>query len=209
ATRLCRPSLSRHTTETVLRSGARTPPDAPANGREPRHSRLVALNLESGKIDWVQGGITEGNDRQSLDDSIFLGPPLPLAGKLYALVEKDNDLRLVCLDPNRGDVVWSQPLITYKKTILQDPGRRLWSAPLAYADGILVCPSNSGAFVGVDLLTHSLVWAHSYVDQPAPAKVDPGVAKKFVSRTVRLAPPKLDATWKNAVPTIAGSKVLV
>ena len=38
------------------------------------------------------------------------------------------------------------------------------AAHLAYADGILVCPTNAGVVLGVDLLSHSLVWAHSYRD---------------------------------------------
>ncbi len=38
------------------------------------------------------------------------------------------------------------------------------AAHLAYADGVLVCPTNAGVILGVDLLSHSLVWAHSYRD---------------------------------------------
>ena len=37
--------------------------------------------------------------------------------------------------------------------------------PSAYGEGILVCPTNAGVILGVDLLTHSLrLWAHTYSD---------------------------------------------
>src|SRR5207253_5507848 len=177
--------------------------------KEIHHNRLVAINLESGKIDWMQGGPAQAEAR-SLDDAVFLGPPLPLAGKLYALMEKESELRLVCLDPHQGEICWNQPLITYKKSVMHECGRRLWAAPLAYEDGILVCPSNSGAVVGVDLLTHSLVWAYSYVEAPAAPMNAPPNAARLVARTSRvLAPPRLTASWKNAGPIIAGGKVII
>jgi len=85
---------------------------------------------------------------------------------------------------------------------------------LAYDEGILVCPSNSGAVVGVDLLTHSLVWAYSYVEAPAAAAgMNPPAnanAARLLARTSRvLAPPRLTATWKNSGPIIAGGKVIL
>src|SRR5205823_313567 len=98
-------------------------------------SRLTALELDTGRVLWTIGGRSPAAGRdnteekketnvagQDLLDTFFLAPPLPLGGKLYLLVEKNTELRLVCLDPTRvvtyGDnlrspeVVWQQSLGT-------------------------------------------------------------------------------------------------
>ena len=36
-----------------------------------------------------------------LADTYFLGRPLPIAGRLYVLTEKQQELQLVCIDPAR------------------------------------------------------------------------------------------------------------
>src|SRR5207302_833396 len=102
-------------------------------------------------------------------ETYFLGAPLSLGGKLYFLNEKNQDIRLVCLDtgklpagtPGPKDIddaiAWVQPLGTAKEKILVDHGRRIHATHIAYGEGILVCPTNAGVILGVDLLTHSLV----------------------------------------------------
>ncbi len=155
---------------------------------------LRAVEIDTGKLVWTIGGQNNGpsNDKDDnakpliagleFQDAFFLGPPLPLAGKLYVLVEKNTELRLLCLDPNRlvpyeraddqgkmvpdqcPELVWQQSLGTANSRLPQDCLRRMTAANLAYADGILVCPTNAGVILGVDLLSHSLVWAHSYRD---------------------------------------------
>lgn len=155
---------------------------------------LRALELETGKIKWSLGGRTKGPAKEKdenaktlisgpeFKDAFFLGPPLPLAGKLYVLVEKNTELRVVCLDPNKlvtyedddkkqvrcPELVWQQSLGTANSRLPQDSLRRMQAAHLAYADGVLVCPTNAGLILGVDLLSHSLVWAHSYRDGSQP-----------------------------------------
>jgi outer membrane protein assembly factor BamB/tetratricopeptide (TPR) repeat protein len=109
-----------------------------------------------------------------LSDCFFLGPPLPLAGKLYVVIEKDGDLRLVCLDPSKMEkctrtptqevptLVWSQVLGQPNGKLPVDSFRRFQAIHLAYADGILVVPTNAGAVLGIDLFSHSLIWAANY-----------------------------------------------
>jgi outer membrane protein assembly factor BamB/tetratricopeptide (TPR) repeat protein len=138
------------------------------------HSRLQAWNLETGKIEWTLGGRSNNKKAPNdLDDSFFLGPPLSLGGKLYFLTERNQELRLVCLDPSKIDIrapeqnlkeaiQWVQTLATTREKMVQDVARRAQAAHLAYGDGVLVCPTNAGAVLGVDLLTHSLVWAYPY-----------------------------------------------
>jgi PQQ-like domain len=180
------------------------------------HNRLVALSLaKEGLVTWVAGG---ADDRDPLGNAIFLGPPLALGGRLYCLIEKDSELKLVCLAHKDGigrqqakpEVQWTQSLILYKKSAHLEIGRRTWAAPMAYDQGILVCPSNAGAVIGVDLLTHSLVWAHSYLaESKQPADMpNPLIGKRAIRPAVRYVPPKMAATWKAASPIIAEGKVI-
>lgn len=157
------------------------------------HSKLLAVNLESGKKAWSLGARTPGGPKPGdpkanvkrdaagfFTDCHFLGAPMPLGGKLYVVVEKEAVLHLACLDPNRTDalgqpaaeLVWSQVLGSPNNRILQDSNRRMQGVHLAYSDGIIVVPTNAGAVLGVDLLSHSLVWSHPYreISQTDPSQ---------------------------------------
>jgi outer membrane protein assembly factor BamB len=179
-------------------------------------SRLTAFDLDSGKFLWELGG---PKDESKIKGSYFLGPPLPLGGKLYVLVDQNAELRLVCLDPPRDDrspptVAWTQMLAAARNKMIGDVGRRTEAVQLAYAEGILVCPTNAGAVFGVDLLSHSLVWAHSYHEgapvatTPVPKMpggqpmVAPGMG--WPQRHVNLGP----KDWKAAAPVLQDGKVV-
>jgi outer membrane protein assembly factor BamB len=137
------------------------------------------------------------------------------------LVEKATELRLVCLDPNKlvpsplkptdhvPDLVWVQTLGTANTKLPDDVLRRLHACHLAYADGILVCPTNAGAVLGVDLLSHSLVWAYSYrkeVSTPVPENI-------MLRRRLPVMPQPAGGStagerWRASAPAIAGGKVV-
>jgi outer membrane protein assembly factor BamB/tetratricopeptide (TPR) repeat protein len=134
-------------------------------------NKLCAYNLRSGKLFWDIAAAPEKAD----EESYFLGPPLPLHGKLYVLTERNQDLRLLCLDPERGTVQWSQLLATTQGRLSQEVTRRTWAAHLSYGEGVLVCPTNAGMLLGVDLLSHAVLWAHSYREkEQTPANVNAG-----------------------------------
>jgi tetratricopeptide (TPR) repeat protein len=143
------------------------------------HNKLYAYNLaQTGKLTWSLG--TEEKD--PLLDHYFLGPPLPLAGKLYLLADKQQEIRLICLDPaalakdNRNiqaAIVSTQTLGMTQEKMQNDPLRRTWAAHLAYGEGILVCPTNAGAVFGVNLLENSLVWAYPYRDKNDVRELSP------------------------------------
>lgn len=189
------------------------------------HSRLYAVAIEGGTISWILGGPkVEGENRQ-LPDAFFLSSPLPLDGKLYTLVEDAlGELHLVCVDPTRlikvGQpnlheplVEWMQPLGTPNIRASQDTVRRLQAAHLAYRDGVMVCPTNSGVVIGVDLLTHSLIWAHSYREQAAESPLNvirpPGGIIIGPGGPTRQAPSNPDASrWRSAPPAIDAGRVV-
>jgi outer membrane protein assembly factor BamB/tetratricopeptide (TPR) repeat protein len=180
---------------------------------------LKCFNIESGKLMWELGG---RSDKTDLADSFFLGAPLPLAGRLYVLNEKETELRLVCLEPKDSvtdvkppppTVVWTQKLATTKDKIQFDFNRRIHAAHLAYADGILVCPTNAGAVLGVDLLTHSLVWAHSYREGgegkgegKGPGPIAPGF--KNIDMMGGMPMSSLTNEWKVSAPAVQDGKVV-
>jgi len=179
---------------------------------------LKCFNIESGKFMWSLGD--PRFDKSDLADSFFLGPPLPLAGRLYVLNEKETALRLVCLEPRDAvsdktlvppTIVWTQTLATTKDKIQFDFNRRIHAAHLAYADGILICPTNAGAVLGVDLLTHSLSWAHSYREgaENKGEPKGPAVAPGFRNMDMAALPmSSLTNEWKVSAPAVQDGKVV-
>jgi outer membrane protein assembly factor BamB/tetratricopeptide (TPR) repeat protein len=172
-----------------------------------QHNRLQAYDLKSGKLRWELGGFGDKKDAgvNDLNDTYFLGPPLPMHGKLYVLAEKQQELSLVCLDAAKGEVTWRQKLAEARDKIVQDVTRRTQAAHLAYGEGILVCPTNAGAVLGVDLLSQSLVWAHSYRDKATTNQAynpnlgfNPGMAMQM----------NLNSEWKTSAPVVTDGKVV-
>jgi len=184
---------------------------------------LRAINLESGKLVWELGGKfdrdepAKGLKASDLADSFFLGPPLPLGGKLYVLTEKNSELRLACLEakdtpesPRPPEIVWTQTLALTKDKIQFDFNRRVHAASLAYGNGILVCPTNAGAVLGVDLLSHSLVWAHQYRDGAIGGNEKPNPAMNPAIRRINGMPMNinLNSEWRVSAPAIADGRVV-
>lgn len=129
----------------------------------------VSDEEEGGKLLWELP--SPWDKKCPFKESFFLAPPLPLDGRLYVLNEKEAMVRLVCLEPSddpekaittQPHVIWIQPLCKLLDRVELNLQRRLNAAHLAYADGILVCPTNAGVVFGVDLLSHEVLWVHAY-----------------------------------------------
>jgi outer membrane protein assembly factor BamB len=184
-------------------------------------SKLLAFEMSTGKLKWEVGGATKKDEKPELADSYFLGAPMPLGGKLYVLTEKQQDLRLACLDPMTGKLLNVQTLATARDKMNVDTWRRVQATHLAYGEGILVCPTNSGAILGVDLLSNQLVWAYPYRDKgdsDQPTDVwDPRFDRKgrgqpppgFVpGPDGRWYNPDINTKWKVSPPVIVDGKVV-
>jgi outer membrane protein assembly factor BamB len=183
------------------------------------HSRLQAFDLQTqGKLVWDLGGLNKDKDNK-LADCYFLGPPLPVGDKVYVLIDKNSELSLVCLDPPKDDkqvvVSWIQTLVNVRDKMLFDVGRRLQAAQLSYGDGILVCPTNAGVLLGVDLLSHSLAWAHSYREDHPDAQANnggrvgrPGMGAVAVMPNGVVRTPKFLQDWKTSAPIIQDGRVV-
>src|SRR5262249_54330670 len=72
-------------------------------------NKLAAYDLQTqGKLKWTVGG-QSGEDEPQLAGAYFLGPPLPLEGKLYVLAEmKSSEIKLCVLDAKTGKLDWAQ-----------------------------------------------------------------------------------------------------
>ncbi|HEX5442969.1 MAG TPA: PQQ-binding-like beta-propeller repeat protein [Pirellulales bacterium] len=181
------------------------------------HNRLVAYEIASqgklvGEIDTRPGDIAH-----ALSGGFFLGPPLPLGGRLYVLAEVKGEIRLFVLDPKklRGDseaakddlpIEWSQQLVVLDPVVFEEPLRRLAGATPSFSDGILVCPTSAGAVVAVDLTTRSLLWGYQY-----PRAMD-AFNRRLMIRIPGMqatGEPAEDDRWADASVTIADGHVLL
>jgi outer membrane protein assembly factor BamB len=171
------------------------------------HSLLQAIDLPTGKLAWELGGRGE-KEGGPLGDSYFLGPPLPYDGKLYVLLEKNQEVRLVCLEPSRGEILWNQLLALTRNRMILDGGRRLHAAPLACADGLLICPTNAGAILAFDLLTQQVRWTYTYREEPPPPKMEPQPWRGRRRFMGPMTPPNMDPLWQVTAPIIQDGKVV-
>ena len=127
-----------------------------------RTNTLVALELATeGKLRWRLGaGSSEGSD---LSSAFFLGPPLPIDGRLYVLAELAGDINLCCLDPETGEELWRQQLVAVESgSIDTNPVRRVAGASPTYHEGLLICNTGAGAIVAIDLSDRMLRWGLSF-----------------------------------------------
>ncbi len=190
------------------------------------HSRLKAYDLTRGcAIAWDLP--PENEDKSEFADCYFLGPPLCLNGKLYVLSEKQQELRLVCLENVKNGSGWT-PKVDFTLSLgtardsqmQQDPERRIHAAHLSYGEGVLVCPTNLGYVIGIDLLQNSLLWAYPYRDktdvpeESAGAVMGPGgmpMRGRFPggwngNGIYNQSPPQ--SGWKVSAPIIQDGKVV-
>jgi len=168
------------------------------------HNQLVSLDLQrQGFLQWAVGG-EEGEDEKLLAQAFFLGPPLPLDGKLYALAEIRDEVRLVVLNIETGRQIWSQHLAHIGDFgVMQNTTRRTAGATPSFASGVLVCPTTAGAVVGIDIDSRTLLWGFRYSSGNSTTRNGMGGIYRFQ------ATPALGKHWADATITIADGKVLM
>jgi len=169
-----------------------------------RPNRLVALDLDrEGATVWAVGGET-GEDEPALAGAFFLGPPLVDRQRLYVLAEIKGEILLCTLDASRGRLEWSQVIARPPATVAQEPLRRLAGLVPSLADGVLVCPTSTGAVAGVELATRSLLWGFQY------HRSESSLPPRLPLRIARLPNlPELENRSADAGATIADGRVLV
>lgn len=127
-------------------------------------NQLQAISLSGeGKIDWQVGG---NNDQFSSDPQLkgcfFLGPPVEFEGSLYVIGEQNGETRLFVLDPRSGKLVWYQQLVDTERQLRSDSLRRSQAISPVISNGIIVCPTGTGAIVALDATMRQLKWCRIY-----------------------------------------------
>lgn len=177
-------------------------------------NKLVAYDLAGGRMLWEIGG-PRGAKPVELSGHFFLGPPLPLDGRLYCLAEVQGDLRLLVLEQtaDRGAVKidWSQTLVAVDRPVSSSPLRRLSGLSPSFADGILVCPTSTGAVIAIDLVRRVLLWGHPYTSTAATDGVEFAAPMFRRGRTQSLSVDDADekSRWVDASPLIADGRAIV
>ena len=189
-----------------------------------KSNRLAAFDLSSGCSSvWLPEVFTD--PKSELSDCFFLGPPLAVNGKLYVLSEKQQELRLICMENVKGNApkTWKPkidfvlPLGVSRDSKLEDDAlRRVNAAHLSYGEGVLVCPTNLGYVIGIDLLQNSLLWAYPYRDKADAAALDtlPPGARRFPNGIIvgpngqQIQPTLPQQGWKSSAPIIQDGKVV-
>ena len=182
---------------------------------EPRPvNRLVAYDLAGGQILWEVGG-QRGSPPADLSAQFFLGPPLPLDDCLYVLSESQGALQLLVLKQNADrqavEIAWSQSLLGLEQSLATHPPRRLSGLAPASSDGVLVCPTSSGAVIAIDKDRRSLIWGFQY---PSLIRTDPialGIQAIPRAAQYEFAADETDKSsrWMDNNPLIAEGKVLI
>jgi outer membrane protein assembly factor BamB/tetratricopeptide (TPR) repeat protein len=166
------------------------------------------------------------NAYDELLDCYFLGSPLSIGGLLYVLVESNGEVQLACINPNKTsksaiksnedgpELVWRQPLGNVNTKLMMDALRRVQPAHLSFADGMLICPTNAGVVVAVNILSRSLAWAYSYrasaTSPDAGSHGQPGLPpgirprRGFEMQQVNVAAER----WYVSAPAIVNGKVV-
>ncbi|HBT75333.1 MAG TPA: hypothetical protein DEB39_00065, partial [Planctomycetaceae bacterium] len=76
-----------------------------------------------------------------LGGQVFLGAPLPLDGRLYAVSESGGVIRLLVIDAQSGKLLRRIPVLEPRTPIESDLPRRYYAATPAASQGIVVCPT--------------------------------------------------------------------
>jgi|GEM_PF-572190 len=168
-------------------------------------NKLTAYNLESGRPLWEIGGSDTREPIQlPLAGTYFFGPPTPDGQELFAVGEKDNEIRLFSLDPKTGKSKWSQMLAVSESKIDEDFGRRWWNAQVAVGNGVIVCPTTVGWLVAIDRTSHAILWAYRY---SSPTKKSN--RNRFGGRQISaVANSTFGQRWCPSAPVIVGNRVL-
>ncbi len=171
--------------------------DEPTDLRQ--FNELKSLDLkQQGALQWEVGGET-GLDEPKLAKTFFLGAPLPIGNRLYAICVQEQNVRLVVLDSETGRLQWARHLASTEESVSfrEERLRRLAGATPSEANGVLICPTGLNAIVAVDLATQSLSWGFQF-KEPKRARVD--------RLTDQLK--KWNTMWRDATVTLTGGVVV-
>ncbi len=175
-----------------------------------KFNRLAAYELRGGRLAWEVGG--ERNDAAAeFAGHYFLGTPLSCDGNLFVLVECQGEIRLLAVEATPAGLrkLWSQPLVAPLLKVTDTDDRRHQSLTPACANGIVVCPTETGVVVAVDYAQRRLLWAYQYTSTDAKRlaqAMQRGVAFPNGAFPVD---ERSDQGWLDGTPIIADGRVFL
>ncbi len=176
-------------------------------------NRLCAFDLNSGRILWEVGGLF-GGQSQEYSGHFFLGPPVIVNSNAYLLSESGGQVLLSQIDTNTGQALWMQPLALPEAEILLDGPRRLAGSSPVFLDPFLICATNAGTVIAIDLEAKELRWIYSYKQNGnQQSEFSPFNARQARSahslRPVSLSNMVYGSRWQDFVPVVAGNRLLL
>lgn len=141
---------------------APAPPTQPApNNLPPETDRMpipemtfVAYSLTDGSVVWRSHEVWQPG--QSLN-TYFFGPPVVYGKSLYAVIQNQEQLRLLRMDPASGALDGAS--ILGEVTHLSDDRRRMSEAcPIVWHNGVAICATGAGGVAAFDIYRGQLQW---------------------------------------------------
>jgi outer membrane protein assembly factor BamB len=168
---------------------------------------LEACSIEGqGKWVWRIGGL-DGEDEPKLAGAFFLGAPIPVDGILYSIANLNGETTFIAIDAETGAVQWMQQLAQNPRQNFGETDSDVASNNyLAYADGIVVCPTGTGVVVALDVSSRAFRWAFRYADT---AQVGMSRGGPFNSSFRRDVDPLNERRWGGMPVVIADGRVLI
>ncbi len=155
--------------------GVVAPPVAP-NQVAPNQVAPVPAGVELVAVAPVEAGVVapvaEGAsvhksaspEADTLQGCFFLGVPTAVEGALYALVEFDQQLQIVSIEPRTGKVLWRKPVGLVATPVHLDQQRYVLHAGPVAARGVILFPTHNGVLLALEAATGTVMWGHAYDD---------------------------------------------
>ncbi len=184
----------------------------------PTESNLLsAFDIKTGKLIWEIGRSSDNMNDNLLTGHYFLGPPVTVEGRLFLQTENGSEMFLVELNAATGEAIWIQPLAHPEVDITADRPRRLAGTMPTYAAPYLICPTNAGSVMAVDIGLREIGWISVYaVREPEQLEFDlpfgrprrdPSDGRRPVDFT---GGTYMDGShWQETIPLMAGQTVVL